>query len=120
MRWGISVLAVAMVVMNGASPVLAEHMRLVTPTGTDSTPQVAPERTPSVDLGITLDRDSFRLAARLLSALGVYGAWLNGQARPDGFSLDGRFQDPDRSYTFKLNAEIDAWTRRGLEPFLSP
>ena len=119
MRWGISVLAVV-VVMAAASPVLAEHMTLATPTPEAPIPRVAPERTPTVDLGVTFGRDSFRLGARLFSALGVYGAWLNGQTRPDGFSLDGRLQNPERSYNFKLNAEIDAWARRTLEPFVSP
>ena len=120
MRWATRVLTIALVVMSGASPVLAEHMTLVTPTADEPAPRVTPERTPTVDLGLTFGRDSFRLAARVFSTLGVYGAWLNGQTRPDGFSLDGRFQDPERSYKFKLNAEIDAWTRGALEPFVSP
>ena len=120
MRWGIGALATAIVLMSGACPALAEHMRLVAPTADEPAPRMTPERTTTVDLGVTFGRDSFRLGAQVFSALGVYGAWLNGQTRPDGFSLDGRFQNLDRSYDFKLNAEIDAWGRRALEPFVAP
>ena len=42
----------------------------------------------------------------------VAGAWLNGQVRPWGFSLDGRVQqDARRGYDFKLDADVRDWLR---------
>jgi hypothetical protein len=120
MRWVITVLAIAVVLIGRACPVLAEHLTLVPPTTDGSAPHLASDPSPTVDVGVTLGRDSFRLGARLFGALGVYGAWLNGQARPDGFSLDGRLQHPDRAFTFKLNAEIDAWARRAFDALIAP
>jgi len=120
MSWSITVLALAVLVACSGTPALAEHMTLVTPSAEAPGPHVTTEKTPTLDLGVTLGRDGFRLGARLFSALGVYGAWLNGQTRPDGFTVDGRLQQPDRAYNFRLNAEIDAWARRALDPFLSP
>jgi len=120
MRWGITVLAVAVVLIGRACPGLAEHLTLVPPTTDESASRLASDPSPPVDLGVTLGRDSFRLGARLFGALGVYGAWLNGQARPDGFSLDGRLQHPDRAFTFKLNAEIDAGARRAFDALIAP
>lgn len=120
MRWGMTAIAVAILVASGAAPVLAEHMTLVTPVIDEAGPRVTTEGTPGLDVDVSLGHDSFRVGARLFSGLGVYGAWLNGQTRPDGFTVDGRVQHQDRTYNFKLNAEIDAWARRLLGPFLSP
>jgi len=110
----------------------AEHMTLVPPSeqtaertgpsGSDATLERKAPPTPSdlLDLDVKLGADSFRLGARVFGATGVWGAWLNGQSRPDGFGLDGRVQQPERAYNFKMNAEIDAWARRALELFLKP
>ncbi len=73
-----------------------------------------------LDIDIKIGQDSFRLGARLFGATGVWGAWVNGQSRKDGFTVDGRLQQPDRGYNFRLNADIDAWAKRGLDSLLKP
>ena len=108
------VLAVALVIGAGAAPAVAEHMTLMPPRADEPGPRATTDRT--VDLGFTIGRDSFRLGARLLG----YGVWLNGQTRPEGFSLDGRVENPERAYNFTMNAEIDAWARRLLDGMLLP
>ena len=98
--------AVLLVGALAARPAHAEHMTLV----------------PSdrLDLDVTLGVDGFRLGARFFGASGVWGAWLNGQTRPDGFGLDGRVQAPGRGYGFTIDAEIDAWARRALDRIVRP
>ena len=118
MKWFIIGLTVATILLAPGYPALAEHMTLVAPE--QATPQMATRSSPTFDVGVTLGRDGFRLGARLFSAVGVYGAWLNGQSRPDGFSVDGRLQHPDRAFNFKFNADIDAWARRALDPLTAP
>jgi hypothetical protein len=113
-----------------AQPARAEHMTLVPPSEQTSEGPAAPsiegarERAaaPSdrLDLDVSLGRDGFRLGARFFGASGVWGAWLNGQTRPDGFELDGRVQQPTRGYGFTINAEIDAWARRALDRIVRP
>jgi len=73
----------------------------------------------SVDLNLDLkiDGEGFRLGGTVFGLEGVYGAWLNGAVRPDGFSVDGRLQHPERAYNFKLNADVGGWLRRSLRPF---
>ena len=68
----------------------------------------------SIDLNVDLrvDREGFRLGGQLFGLEGVYGAWLNGQFGQRGLTLDGRFQDRDRAFNFKLNAEIAEWLLR--------
>jgi hypothetical protein len=134
MRHGTATLAgVALLAgLVSALPARAEHMTLVprseqtaeqsgTP-GRDATLERTAPATPSdlLDLDLKLGAESFRLGARFFGATGVWGAWLNGQSRPDGFSVDGRVQQPERGYNFKMNAEIDAWARRALERFRTP
>jgi hypothetical protein len=74
----------------------------------------------SLDIDIKIGQDSFRLGARLFGATGVWGAWLNGQSRKDGFTVDGRLQQRERGYNFRLNADIDGWAKRGLDSLLKP
>ena len=76
--------------------------------------------TDTLDIDIKVGRESFRLGARFFGATGVWGAWLNGQSRKDGFSLDGRLQQPDRGYNFRLNADLDAWAKQALDQLLKP
>ena len=40
------------------------------------------------------------------------GAWLNGETRAEGFSLDGRIERDGKAHNFKMNVEIDEWLRR--------
>jgi len=89
--------------LTAAMPARAEH----------NTPAASRD---SVDLNMDLKigRDGFRLGGTVFGLEGVYGAWLNGAVRPDGFSIDGRVQHPDHAYNFKLNADVADWLRRSL------
>lgn len=63
-----------------------------------------------LDIHLKVGRDRFNLGGRLFGPNGVAGAWLNGQLRADGFSMDGRVQsEGGRAYTFKLNADVADW-----------
>ena len=120
MRWGITVLAVAAVLVALPDPLRAEHLSLMAPAPAQAVTGIGGDASPTLDLGITLGRGGFRLGARIFSALGVYGAWLNGQTRADGFSIDGRLQHPDRAFNFTFNADIDAWARRAFDALTAP
>src|SRR5207245_2448907 len=68
-----------------AAPAWADHNRLVAPaeegTKTDG----------SLDIDLKLGVNGFRFGSRLFGREGYAGgAWLNGETRPEGFSLDGR------------------------------
>jgi hypothetical protein len=87
-----------------AAPARAEHLTL----------QSAEEHgTFDLDVDLKLGADGFRLGGRLLGPKGVWGAWLNGRVRRDGFTLDGRVQDPDKATNFRFDADITEWLRRG-------
>ena len=124
-RWTLAGVALATVVLSTV-PARAEHMTLMGPdarqeqarTPDSDAPRDATSRlNPSdlFDVDIKVGADGFRLGARVFGASGVWGAWVNGQSRPDGFTLDGRVQQPDRGYNFKVNADIDAWAKRALD-----
>src|SRR5262249_57332674 len=72
----------------------------------------------SVDLNLDLKvgKDGFRLGGTLLGLEGLYGAWINGAVRPEGFSVDGRVQHPERSFDFKINADVGEWPGRSPRP----
>ena len=85
-------------------PAFADHTRAM-PTGS------ATES--SLDIDLKLGPRSFRLGGRLFGREGYAGgAWLNGEARPDGFSLDGRIERGGKAHDFKFDANIDEWARR--------
>jgi hypothetical protein len=95
------------------------------PVPEESRPSVQQPRPPaagpdSLDIDIKIGQDSFRLGARLFGGTGVWGAWLNGQSRKDGFTLDGRLQHPDHAYNFRLNADLDAMAKKALDQLLKP
>jgi hypothetical protein len=73
-------------------------------------------RTPSsLDINLKLGLNGFRFGTRLFGRDGYAGgAWLNGETRPDGFSLDGRLEHGSKAHNFKLNADIDEWVRRAV------
>jgi hypothetical protein len=77
-----------------------------------------PEGSPSessLDIDLKLGPRSFRLGGRLFGREGYAGgAWLNGEARRDGFSLDGRIERGGKAHNFKFNADIDEWARRAI------
>jgi hypothetical protein len=91
-------------------PTTADHNALVS---ADTTNPPAPERT-SLDVDLKLGVNGFRLGARLFGKEGYSGgAWLNGETRPEGFTVDGRVErDGGQSWNFKLNADIDEALRR--------
>ena len=105
----VPVVAVVAALVLPAWPACAEHMTLVGPSAEAGVK--AP--TPSLDVDIKLGAQGFRIGGRLSGSSGVAGAWLNGQLKPDGFSLDGRVQsDTGRAYNFKLDADVTDWVAR--------
>jgi len=95
-----------------AAPAVAEH------TGQ------APARD-AIDLNLDLKvgKDGFRLGGTLLGLEGLYGAWINGVIRGEGFTVDGRVQHPERAFNFKINADVGEWLGRALGqggPFAFP
>jgi hypothetical protein len=76
---------------------------------------------PSVDVQFRIGDGGFRLGARVFGDRGGYGAWLNGHVDADGFTLDGRVQDPDKGHSFTVDSRaLEALLReaaRGLSGF---
>jgi hypothetical protein len=86
-----------------AAPARADHNALVEGTTTES----------SIDIDLKLGWNGFRLGTRLFGRDGYAGgAWLNGATRPDGFSLDGRYEHEGKARNFKMNVDLDEWLRR--------
>lgn len=103
------VLGVGLVALTVA-PTTAEHNALV---GAGSAEPAAAERN-SLDVDLKFGLNGFRLGARIFGEQGYRGgAWLNGETRPEGFSVDGRVErEGGKAWNFKLNADIDAMLRR--------
>lgn len=95
-----------------ATPASADHKTLVS---SEPSTSPAPERS-SVDVDLKLGLHGFRLGARLFGKEGYSGgAWLNGETRPEGFSVDGRVErEGGKSWNFKLNADLDEVLRRAM------
>src|SRR5204863_9761292 len=96
---------------NGAAPVVsatespAEREGKLEVPGSDT----------SLDINLKLGLNGFRLGSRLFGRDGYLGgAWLNGETRKDGFSLDGRVEHDGKAHNFKFNADIDEWLRRAI------
>jgi hypothetical protein len=69
----------------------------------------------SLDIDLKLGLRGFRFGSRIFGRDGYAGgAWLNGEMRRDGFSLDGRIERDGKAHNFKLNADIDEWVRRAV------
>ena len=96
-----------------AAPGAADHKALVS---SDETAPPAPERS-SLDVDLKLGLNGFRLGGRLFGKEGYKGgAWLNGETRPEGFSVDGRVErEGGQSWNFKLNADIDEMLRKAMK-----
>ena len=74
-----------------------------------------PPTQPSLDVDLKLGLKSFRLGTRIFGKDGYAGgAWINGETRSDGFSLDGRIERDGKARNFKFNADIDEWVRRAV------
>lgn len=101
------------VIGHSAAPSAADH-KLVSSDSEQSTSS-APERS-SVDVDLKLGLNGFRLGGRLFGKEGYKGgAWVNGETRPEGFSIDGRVEgEGGKSWNFKLNADIDEALRRAM------
>jgi hypothetical protein len=73
----------------------------------------APGAETSLDINLKLGLNGFRLGSRLFGKEGYLGgAWLNGETRKDGFSLDGRVEHEGKAHNFKFNADIDEWVSK--------
>ena len=95
-----------------AVPSVADHKALVSSEQSDLS---APERS-SVDVDLKLGLNGFRLGAKVFGKSGYSGgAWINGETRAEGFSVDGRLErEGGKSWNFKLNADIDEALRRAM------
>jgi hypothetical protein len=102
------------VIVVTAAPSDADHKKLVSAEADQSTSS-APERS-SLDVDLKLGLNGFRLGGRLFGKEGYKGgAWINGETRPEGFSVDGRLErEGGKSWNFKLNADIDEALRRTM------
>jgi hypothetical protein len=106
MRTILSVAFIAGALFGLAAPALAEHNG-----------QTSARDSVDLNLDVKIGRDGFRLGGTVFGLEGVYGAWINGAVRPEGFSVDGRVQHPERAFNFKLNADVGEWLRRSLRQF---
>ena len=101
-----------------AAPARARAEHNTAPPSEPSAPSATvevPGTEHSLDLNLKLGLNGFRLGSRLFGRDGYAGgAWLNGETRSDGFSLDGRIEHDGKAHNFKLNADIDEWLRRIL------
>ena len=102
-----------------AGPVRADHKRLMPdepqaerPEAEDAQPE-GTQSDGSLDIDLKLGLNGFRFGSRLFGREGYAGgAWLNGQTRPEGFSLDGRVERDGKAHNFKMNIDLDEWLRR--------
>jgi hypothetical protein len=97
-----------------AMPAAADHNSLVS---SERDAPASADRSSSLDVDLKLGVKGFRLGARVFGAQGYRGgAWLNGETRADGFSVDGRVErEGGRAWNFKLNADIDAALRHAMQ-----
>ena len=112
-----TVLVMGGLVMALASPARADHNG--TPPAMSAVEIVPKLEVPgtetSLDINLKLGLKSFSLGSRLFGKDGLLGgAWLNGETRRDGFSLDGRVEHEGKAHNFKFNADIDEWLSRIL------
>lgn len=112
-----TVLVVGGLVVALAAPARADHNG--TPPSMSAVEIVPKMEIPgtetSLDINLKLGLNGFRLGSRLFGRDGLLGgAWLNGETRKDGFSLDGRVEHEGKAHNFKFNADIDEWLSRIL------
>ncbi|HXD99475.1 MAG TPA: hypothetical protein VN646_23175 [Candidatus Acidoferrum sp.] len=87
-------------------PAFADH---------NGAPPADPRTESSLDLDLKLGPRTFRFGGRFFGRDGyLAGAWLNGETRGDGFSLDGRVEQDGKAHHFKFNVDIDEWLRRAI------
>lgn len=102
-----------------AAPAWADHNRLVAPDDAErnaNAESAKPEGSTTdatLDIDLKLGLNGFRLGGRLFGREGYAGgAWLNGETRAEGFSLDGRVERDGKAHNFKMNVQVDEWLRR--------
>jgi hypothetical protein len=102
-----------------AAPAWADHNRLVAPDDAErnaNAESAKPEGSTTdatLDIELKLGLNGFRLGGRLFGREGYAGgAWLNGETRAEGFSLDGRVERDGKAHNFKMNVQVDEWLRR--------
>jgi hypothetical protein len=102
-----------------AAPAWADHNRLVAPDDAErnaNAESAKPEGSTTdatLDIELKLGLNGFRLGGRLFGREGYAGgAWLNGETRAEGFSLDGRVEHDGKAHNFKMNVQVDEWLRR--------
>ena len=103
-----------------AAPAWADHNRLVAPADAErnanaesAKPEGGSTTDSTLDIDLKLGLKGFRLGGRLFGREGYAGgAWLNGETRAEGFSLDGRVERDGKAHNFKMNVELDEWLRR--------
>ena len=118
------IFSVLIATLLAAGPARADHKLLLPPEPESQTPQAespqtespkadAPSAGSSLDIDLKLGLNGFRLGGRLFGSNGYAGgAWLNGETRSDGFSLDGRVERDGKAHNFKMNIDLDEWLRR--------
>ena len=96
-----------------ALPVHADHNSAPAPEN-DATLSV-PGTEHTLDLNLKLGLNGFRLGSRLFGRDGYTGgAWLNGEKREDGLSVDGRLEREGKAHNFKMNIALDEWLKQAL------
>jgi hypothetical protein len=99
-----------------AGPARADHKLLLPPDEPQAERPDGATTNSSVDIDFKLGLNGFRLGGRLFEREGFAGgAWLNGETRPDGFSLDGRVERDGKAHNFKMNINLDEWLRRAAD-----
>jgi hypothetical protein len=99
-----------------------EEASLAPAAGTSGLPSVPDRGGPSKTLGIDvkIDGNGFRLGGRLSGTKGVSEAWLSGQVRGDGATLDARLKGhdgPARDLTLNLDL-LPGWARTAARIWL--
>jgi hypothetical protein len=101
-----------LVVLGLAVPAAADHLAGAPPATGPALDEPADN---SLDVNLKLGPNGFRFASRIFGRGGYAGgAWLNGEARRDGFSVDGRLEHGGKTHQFKFNADLDEWVRRAI------
>ena len=101
---------------NGAPPPAFSARELYDEKGTRlDVPSVPGNNETSLDINLKLGVNGFRLGGRMFGREGYLGgAWLNGETRKDGFSLDGRVEHEGKAHNFRFNADLDELMQRLL------
>jgi len=113
MKAAVVIVAGVLAMLATPPPARADH-NAMPPPERSATVDV-PGTESSLDVTVKLGLNGFRIGSRVFGRNGYAGgAWLNGETRSDGFSVDGRIERDGKAHNFKLNADIDEWLRRAV------